>query len=214
MNLSSHLHWPFRSGGSGWGACVDAFHRHGLQLPVVPIGLSQAMQAGFREERSGRFSTTGWRGASQWTGRVEDWVSRPDPARAFVGLHRGVGERIAEVCLVTPRLGIFMRHRLGAGPDGPEGCLAAQSAYRSAGQLLARAHALMEAGTWVDGQRLMLVDDDLDLPRWGWLHGGAIGAGATAPTIRVMRASHVMYADVTAILDSLAEPEPDLLPLS
>lgn len=211
MKLPSHITWPFRTGADGWRASVEAFHHRGLDLPAMPIDLAQVLRAGLREEKSGSYATVGWRGASEWTGRVEDWVSHPDPIRASIGICPGGSGWIAEICLATPHLGMFMRHRLTAGPDEAGAILAVQSAYRSAGELMARIHEMVDAGAWVRGQRLLLLDDDLDLPRWGWVHRSAVALEGIAPAIRIMRASQVMYADVKAILDSLVVAESDLV---
>jgi len=214
MKLPSHIHWPFRTGADGWHACTEAFRHRGLELPTVPLELAQVLRDGLREEKSGSFSTVGWRCASRWSGRIEDWVSHPDPIRASIRLCPGMSGWMAEICLATPQLGMFMRHRLKAAADERGANLAVQSAYRSAGELMARIHEMVDTGAWVEGQRLLLLDDDLDLPRWGWVHRSAGALEGIEPAIRIMWASQVMYADVMAILDLPVVPESDLVHLS
>ena len=86
-----------------------------------------------------------------------------------------------------------------------------RAAYHCAGQLMCRAERLDACQRWPVGLRLMLVDDDLDLARWGWLQSGGQPVADPRSDIRVMRASNAACTEVLSALDKLADPTTDTL---
>lgn len=203
--------WLFGNNMVRWESCKAHFDRHGLTLPLVPDTLERVLRNGLRSEAAGCFVTPGWRSQHPWPDRVDDWVLRPEPVRASLGLHASGKEPVVEVSLATPFLGVFMRHRWPASQDAAQERLSVADAHRSAARLLWDSEKLVRTGRWPSGQRLLLIDDDLDLPRWGWLDAGLGATGAVASDIRVMKVSHSMYQEVMSVLDGLHHRAPEAL---
>lgn len=208
MNLRKLFH----PGEVHWDACVAHFGDHGLILPGLPAHLAPLQWADFRHDPAGSFVTSGWSRSRSWSDRIDDWVSRPITVRAWLGVHRIEGEPVAELDLVSPYLGLFMRHRWPDSTGDASESLRVQGACRMAGHLLTRLDALLAGHKWPEGQRLLLIDDGLDLPRWGWIDAAAPDRHPAQPEIRVMRASHMAYFDVMSALDAVAGLPLELLP--
>lgn len=205
-----NLRWLFSRSDPVWDGCIGHFGRHGLTLPGLPQAFDQLLRQELKEENLGRFSTGTWRGGRHWEGRIDDWVARPLPTRAWFGLHHDVGGRVAEVCLVTPQAGLFMRHPWGGDRPGVALSLRVQGAYRLAGQVLSRTEWIQKQGCWPEHHRLLVIDDVFDLPRWGWLSAAPQARPSPAPEVRITRASQVMYLDVMSALDALCSTPADL----
>lgn len=193
-----------------WDACIDHFGQHGLVLPGLPQSFDELLRSELREENAGRFSTGSWRGGRHWDGRIDDWVAHPQPTRAWFGLHHDIGGRVAEVCLVTPLAGVFMRHPWSGEHPGVALSLRVHGAYRLAAQVLSRTTWIEKQGCWPEHQRLLVIDDAFDLPRWGWLAASAQARHSPATEARITRASQVMYLDVMSALDARCSMPADL----
>lgn len=203
--------WLFASHEARWRLCVDQFATAGMDLPAWPASLVQPLLKGLRAERQGCFLTAGWAGQRSWSGRMEHWLQEPGIPRAWMGMYRQDGEALVEAVWVTPRIGLFMRHRQGAGLKRSQAGEKVRAAYHCAGQLMCRAERLDACQRWPVGLRLMLVDDDLDLARWGWLQSGGQPVADPRSDIRVMRASNAACTEVLAVLEKLADPTTDTL---
>lgn len=196
-------HWLFGSQGARWEACMAHFDRHGMALPIVPDCLEQVLRHKLRAEGPGCFATPGWRMRGDWSDLIDDWVRHADPVRAWLRVRAEGQEPLVEVSLVTPVLGVFMRHRWSRWEDADPIHLKVAEAHRSAAQLLWDAEKLVRGGRWPQGQRLLLIDDELDLPRWGWVDGSAEVSDVAGSDIRIMKVSHAMYLEVMAVMDGL-----------
>ncbi len=204
-------HWLFGSHEALWRTCAAQFARQGVVLPEWPACLVRPLLTGLRIDGPGCYYTAGWGSRRSWAGRIDHWVQEPDVPRAWLGNHQLEGEPVVEAAMVTPRMGLFMRHRLSDGPQDLSCDHRVQDAYRLAGRLLSEAEQLAEQSRWPTGLRLMLVDDDLDLARWGWLQGASLLVEDPLPDVRVMRASHAASLEVLSVLDKLADPMTDSL---
>ncbi|MGC4366343.1 hypothetical protein [Hydrogenophaga sp. R2] len=203
--------WLFGSNAIRWESCMAHFDQHGMALPIVPDALEHALRSGLKVQASGSFATAGWRGHGRWQDLVDDWVRRPEPVRAWLGIAASRQEPVVEVSMVTPSLGVFMRHRWSRSQDDAMERLRVGEAHRSAAQLLWDAEKLVRLGRWPSGQRLLLIDDDLDLARWGWLDGASDPSDTVVPDIRVMKVSHSMYLEVMSVMDGLHHGTPEAL---
>lgn len=203
------LLWPFGNHLVRWESCMAHFDRHGMALPILPDALERVLRHGLKAEGADGFATSGWRAHNHWPDLVDDWVQRPEPVRACLGLHAGGKDPVVEVALVTPLMGVFMRHRWTHAQDAASTRLRIAEAHRSAAQLFWEADKLARAGQWPDGQRLLLIDDDLDLTRWGWLDPLPDGLDSAARDIRVMKVSRSMYLDVMGVMDGLHARTPE-----
>lgn len=203
--------WPFASHDADWRLCIEQFAQAGLAVPAWPESLVEPLLTGLRAERQGCFLTAGWAGQRAWSGRMDHWLREPEIARAWMGLYQQDGESIAEAVWVTPRIGLFMRHRRDGGPQRSSAGEKAEVAYRWAGQLMSRAEQLDADQRWPVGLRLMLVEDELDLARWGWLPSEGQLVADPRSDIRVMRASNAACIEVLSVLDKLSDPLADIL---
>lgn len=207
--------WLFGSSEARWEACVTHFGQHGMTLPIVPDTLERVLRTELRAEGTGRFATAGWHRSATWQDRIDDWVRRPAPARAWLGVHAHHQEPVAEVSLVTPSIAVFMRHRQNRPQRSAPAHHSIQDAYRAAGRLLWDTEKMVRTGRWPSAQRLLLIDDDLDLPRWGWLDRPADLSPdlphTDAADIRVMKVSHTMYLEVLSVLECLHHRAPEAL---
>lgn len=203
------LHRRVATDALRWEDCVHHFGAHGLILPELPAHLQAVRTALFHEELPGCFSTPGWSGPIRWSERIDDWIARPIPVRASLGIHCHDGEPLVELSLVSPHLGLFIRHRWDSGTADAASSLRVQGTCRMAGHLLARVEVLVANACWPRNQRLLLIDDGLDISRWGWLDAVP---GDPLPEVRVMRVSPAMYFDAMSYLDAAVDLPLDVLP--
>lgn len=200
--------WLFGSQTATWHTCAAQFARQGLVLPEWPECLSVPFRSRLLADGPGCFATPGWGSHRSWAGRLDHWVRNPEVARLWLGIYPHEGESLAEVVMVTPRLGVFMRHRQADRSVESASGQGVQRACHLAGRLLAESEQLAAQDRWPTGLRLMLVDDHLDLLRWGWLQDASLLEEDPAPPVRVMRASHSAYQEVLSALGKLASPMP------
>lgn len=182
---------------------MASFDRHGMVLPIVPDSLEQVLRSSLRADSPGCFATSGWRTRGPWPRLIDDWVRHAEPVRAWLRVPVGVKDGVVEMSLATPALAVFMRHRWSDLQDAEWMRQKVGEAHRSAAQLLWDADKLVRVGQWPLDQRLLLIDDDLDLPRWGWLDGAPVLNEDHTPDIRIMKVSHTMYPEVMAVMHSL-----------
>lgn len=200
--------WLFGSQTPTWHTCAAQFARQGVMLPEWPECLAGPFRMKLQADGPGCFATPGWGRRRSWTGRIDHWVQNPEVPRAWLGLYLQEGETMAEVVTVTPRLGLFMRHRLPEPLCETASLQGLQDACELAGRLLAESEQMAAQDRWPFGTRLMLVDDGLDLTRWGWLQDASLLEEEPSPPVRVMRASHFAYLEVLSALGQLAQPMP------
>lgn len=197
---------------SRWVHGVRHFAANGLILPELPAHLQALHTAPFREDPPGCFSTSGWAGTGHWSGRIDDWIGRPASIRAWLAMHPHEGEPVVEIGLVSPHLGLFIRHRWDPETVDAADSLRVQGACRMAGHLLARVEVLVASGGWPGHQRMLVIDDGLDLPRWGWLDAIPRHPDDPLREVRVMRVSPAMYFDAMSALDTAIDPSLDVFP--
>jgi hypothetical protein len=148
------------------------FAEQDLPAPPLPAALASALQP----LGSAAHATPGWPGRLGFRDAIGNWLIEPSRARAWAGIvGHGLRSTAVRLCLCGPDAGFFIQRHWSVAFGEASAC---QSRIEGAFMLLARIQAAVAAaqaaGRWPASQRLVLVDDDFDTLRWGWVEHGAM----------------------------------------
>ena len=151
-----------------WDALL---HDAGLPAPPVPNALASCL------EPSGpaAFATPGWLESSTLMDAAHHWLAHPTPDRAWVGFTgHGLQRSAVRVCIATADAAFFIERRwTQAFEQGPLLRRRLEGAFQLLAQALDDVAAIQASGAWPAGKRLLLIDDDFDRQRWGWITANA-----------------------------------------
>ncbi|MBL0419150.1 hypothetical protein JI739_02205 [Ramlibacter sp. AW1] len=169
------------------------FRAEELPTPVLPRGVDFDLQP----EGPFAWASPTWPAGDTLQEWAQDWLERPDPPRAWIGLTgHGLQSTAVRVCIATPSLAIFIVRRWTEALDqGPILRRRIEGAFGLSAQLLHDASEAQRAQAWPANQRLLLIDDDFDSQRWAWL---APGEGLDALQVDAMA-----YISALADIDAL-----------
>lgn len=144
----------------------DLFDAAGLPRPSLPLPLVQRLRP---PTMAGR-ETAGWPATLDFEARWRQALHQPTPIRAWITLSPGPAHHLAAVAAtVIAEAAVFIRRRWSVTPETQ--ALDRQritSAWTLMEHLLDCTGEAVRRGRWPSRQRLLLVDDDFGLRRWGW----------------------------------------------
>jgi hypothetical protein len=158
-----------------WQACTDAFATFRIAGVEVPHSLRHSVTGGHDKPlHSRRFD-----GDETFAEVVRAWGDEPGADCCWVGPERGpLGATAMRLCVGLPHIGVFSRQRWAVAYDQEEICRARVAGiFQLAAACLALAQEPRCRARWPRDRRLALVDDGVQLPRWGWVQGRMSASG-------------------------------------
>jgi hypothetical protein len=145
----------------------ELFKTEGLPLP--PIDDKQL--PGLLPLGDHGFATARWSEAQPFEALPSLWLADPEQVRAHARFSgHGLVSTAVEVALVGPTAGLFVRRQWSAAHGEEDACRQRiTGAFSLLAQLRDDIAAAQAAGRFPADRRLILIDDDFETQRFGWI---------------------------------------------
>jgi hypothetical protein len=176
----------------------ELFKAEGLPLPPIDDDLL----AGLVPLGDHGFATARWSEGHSFETLPSLWLADPQQWRAHVTFSgHGLVSTAVEVALVGPLAGLFVRRQWSAAHGEEDACRQRiTGAFALLAQLRDDIAAAQAAGRFPADLRLILVDDDFESQRFGWVPVDARSLSSLPPP------QSLAYLAALAEVDSLAKP--------
>jgi hypothetical protein len=177
---------------------ASLLHEAGVPLPVLPPQLARALAP----QGAHAFATPGWKDVGSLEALAHHWLAHPTPERAWVGFTgHGLQRSAVRVCIATAAAAFFIERRwTEVFEQGPLLRRRLEGAFQLLAQALEDVAAVQAAGAWPAGKRLLLIDDDFDRQRWGWVT-------TNADLARSLQSDGMSYLSLLVSLDGLKKQQ-------
>ena len=158
----------------------ELFKAEGLPLPPI----DDELLAGLLPLGSHGFATARWSEGLPFEALPSLWLADPRQVRAHARFSgHGLVSTAVEVALVGPLAGLFVRRQWSAAHGEEDACRQRiTGAFSLLAQLRDDIAVAQAAGRFPADRRLLLIDDDFETQRFGWVPANAQALSSLPPS--------------------------------